>query len=936
MRRFLNHARAAFAARFSRRGLLTLLAGLLLVQMWNSPAFAVGVCVLGGEGDDHDLRPYMEYLEDADGQLTVDQAASAEAASRFGPPPNGRFNFGFRQSALWFRFTIRELPSGGSGLTRYWIFDPGWNMYGTFELFVPDPGAPGGWRMFSSGYLLSTSGDQERRHFRLPAGLTDPTTCYIRVTSIRPLVLSPHITTIDRAIWVNGVKVAGTGLLLGFFCTMVFIHLAIYLYTGTGKFKWLVLGNLSFVAFVALSSYQHLFVFRDIPAAIMVAGLGAQGFLACVIREFLELREHNRRTDAAMRFFIGLIFAEAVFAVILPHALQIRFSFYVAVFVTLIGAWACIVSLKRDRVVSSIFLFAWTGAAVVVAVYNRAVQGALSFAHPSIIWAGFVCEGIAMAVLLAYTVQSMAVQRQAAEAMARAKSTFLASMSHEIRTPMTAILGFLNLSLQLEPEGRLRQYLLKIRASSDHLMGIINDILDLSKIEADKVKLDAKSFDLDALLDEVGDILAPRAFANGNELAVSVLPEVPSRLVGDPLRLKQVLVNLGGNAIKFTKNGTVRLAVTGAEGPQAAGGRVALRFQVIDTGIGIDAAVLPRLFGSFVQADASTARDFGGTGLGLNISRRLVRLMGGDITVRSRLGEGSTFEFTAVFDPDPEGPAAGRAMAPGVGPVLVAEARPASREASEHAAARLGLGSVCVGSAEEAARMASTEDFGLILLDWDLPDMSGPEAAELLRASKPASQAPVVLMTSLARPEVEGFRPEERGIRGVLAKPFTAAALEDMLRRVMGLDGPSERDASGIAPEERRNRELSRGLRVLLAEDNPTNQELIGLILSQAGVPVEVAGNGVEAVLRIMDDSRPVPDIVLMDLHMPEMDGYEATRAIRRTPRFQSVPVIALTTNVMAGDRERCLAAGMNDHLAKPVDTAALFAALVKWTGRTA
>ena len=916
-----------------RRTLMALFAVLLLVQLWNAPAFAVGVCVLGSESDEYDLRPWMEYLEDADRTLTVDQVAAPQTASRFGPPPNDRFNFGFRQSALWFRFTIRELPSGGSGLPRYWILDPGWNMYGTFELFVPDAGAPGGWKTYGSGHLLSSSGDQERRHFRLPTGLTDPTTCYIRVTGIRPLVLSPHITTIDRALWVNGVKLAGTGLLLGFFCTMVLIHLAIYLYTGNGKLKWLALGNLSFVVFVALTSYQHLLIFKDMPVAIMMAGLAAQGFLACVIREFLELGKHNRRIDAAMLFCICLVFAVAACAVFLPQGMQGRFSMNMALPVALVGAWACLASLKRERVVSGIFLFAWIGAAVSVLVYNRAAHGALTFAHPSIIWVGFVCEGLAMAFLLAYTVQVMAMQRQAAEAMARAKSSFLASMSHEIRTPMTAILGFLNLSLQLQPQGRLRQYLSKIRASSDHLMGIINDILDLSKIEADKVELDARSFDLDALLDEVGDILAPKAFANGNELAVTVPPEVPSRLVGDPLRLKQVLVNLGGNAIKFTHDGTVRLVVTGAEDQPTPAGRIALRFQVVDTGIGIDEAVLPRLFGSFVQADASTARNFGGTGLGLNISRRLVQLMGGEITVRSRLGEGSTFEFTAMFDPDPQAPALAKAQGPG--PVLVAEARPASLEAAQQAAARLGLECVCVGSAAEAARAASKEEFGLILLDWDLPDMSGPEAADLLRASEPAAEAPVVLTASLARPEVEGFRPEEHGVRGVLAKPLTAASLGDMLRRARGLGGSAERDASGMSAEERRNRELSRGLRVLLAEDNQANQELLCLILSQAGVLVEVADNGALAVLRLTDDSLPVPDIVLMDVHMPEMDGYEATRTIRRDPRFSALPVVALTTNVMPGDRERCLEAGMNDHLPKPVDTGALFAALVRWTTST-
>ncbi len=934
MPRVWNHARAACESRDFRRALFGLLAGLLFIHIWTVPASAVGICVLGEKSDEYDLRPFMEYLEDADRQLTVDQAAAPETAALFGPPPGGRFNFGFRQSALWFRFTVQESPVNGNGLPRYWILDPGWNMYATFELFVPDPGVPGGWKTYVSGHLLSTSGDQERRQFRLPTGLTVPTTCYIRVTGIRQLVVSPHITTIDRAMWINGVKVAGTGLLAGFFCTMVFVHLAIYVYTGNGKFTWLVLGNLAFASFVVLTSYQHLFVFRDMPAAIMMVGLLAQGFLASVIREFLDLRTHNKWLNAIMLFFIVLVFAVAACSFFIPPRMQGSLSMNAAVPVSLLGALACVISLKRDRVVSSIFLFAWMGVSVCVSVYNRAAHGAFSFAHPSLIWVGFVCEGIAMSVLLAYTVQTMAVRRQAAEAMARAKSSFLAGMSHEIRTPMTAILGFLNLALQLQAEGRLRQYLLKIRVSADHLMGIINDILDLSKIEADKVELDARPFDLDALLDEVGDILAPRAHDNGNELAIVVRPELPSRLIGDPLRLKQVLVNLGGNAIKFTKNGTVRLVVLDAGDQAAAGGRVALRFQVIDTGIGIDESVLPRLFESFAQADASTARNYGGTGLGLNISRRLARLMGGDITVRSRLGEGSTFEFTAMFDPDPACPAAGRTEALGVGPVLVAEARPASREAAQQAAARLGLRIVCVGSAAEAVRLASKEDYCLILLDWDLPDMSGPEAADLLRASHRSVQASVALMASLARPEVERFRPEEHGVWGVLAKPFTAASLGDMLRMAKGLVGPAEQGESGMAAEDRRNRELSRGLRILLAEDNHANQEFLSLILSQAGALVEIAGNGVEAVLRIMDDARPLPDVVLMDVHMPEMDGYEATRAIRRDPRFRTLPVVALTTDVMSGDRERCLAAGMNDHLAKPVDMRALFATLVRWTAR--
>jgi two-component system, sensor histidine kinase and response regulator len=849
----------------------------------------------------------------------------------FEPPPGGRFNFGFRQSALWFRFAIAEEKSASavSGSIRQWILDPGWNLYATFELFVPDPAAPGGWLIHRSGHLLSASGGQERRQFRLPTRLTGPTTCYIRVTGIRALILSPHVTTVDRAIWVNGVKVLGTGLMLGFFLTMALVHLSIYLYTGNGKFKWPVLSNLAFTAFVALTSYQHLIIARNMPAIITMVGLLAQGFLAFVVREFLEVGKHHRKLNAVMLSGIGLVFTMAACSFFLPERLQGSVSMTAAVPVSLSVALVCIASFKRDRVVSTIFLVAWFGAVLSIITYNRAVHGALSFAHPLILWSGFVVEGIAISVLLAYTVQAMVVRRQAAEAAANARSTFLASMSHEIRTPMTAILGFLNLALQLEVEGRLRQYLLKIRTSANHLMGIVNDILDLSKIEAEKVELDARPFETEALMSEVADILVPRAYENGNELVLSIDPMLPRRLIGDPLRLKQILINLGGNAVKFTKNGTVRMAALPLEDGRTPDDSVALRFQVSDTGIGIDPSVLPRLFDTFVQADDSTARNFGGTGLGLNISRRLVHLMGGEIEVRSRLGEGSTFDFTAVFKDLPDDPAGeGPMPQASILKVLVAEDSHGSRAAMEGIAGTLGLRCTFAESGEQAVRMAA-ERFDLILLDWDLPGMSGPEAAALLRSS--GKVVPVVLMTSLARPEVEGFRPEMHGIHSLLAKPFTRSSVQDMLWRVAGQENARAGETGPISDQERLHRERARGLRVLLAEDNESNQELIGLLLSQAGVLVEIAANGAEAVRRLVEGSRPAPDVVLMDVHMPEMDGYEATRIIRSDRRYQDLPIIALTTNVLAGDRERCLAAGMDDHLGKPLDTEQFFLVLSKF-----
>ncbi len=667
------------------------------------------MCLLGEEGDEPDLRPYfLEYLEDDEKTLTIASGFREDGSAIPGRRKAEHFNFGFQAVSPWFRFTIKGASIGRERAAPVLDFDPSWNLYGTIELFVPDPdGAPGSWRTYGSGHLLSTSGDQERQQFRLPSGLTAPTTCYIRVTGIRALVLSPHITTIDRAIWVNGVKVAGTGLMLGFFCTMLIIHLTIYVYTGNGKFKWLVLGNLSFVGFVALTSYQHLVIFRDIPAAIMMAGLAAQGCLACVIREFLDLRTHNGRTDAVLLLCIWSVFAAAACAFFLPPAMQGKFSMNMAVPVSLVGAWACIVSLKRDRVVSSIFLFAWCGAIATIPYYNRAAHGAFSFAHPSILWVGFACEGIAMSILMAYTVHAMALQRQSAEAMAQAKSTFLASMSHEIRTPMTAILGYLNLCIQIGPKGQLRQYLLKIRTSAQHLMGIINDILDLAKIEADKVELETKPFEVEAVLRDSADILVTRAFENGNELVLSVQPGLPPRLLGDALRLKQILVNLGGNAIKFTRNGTVHLAVLRAEDGQLPEGAVTLRFAVSDTGIGIDAAVLPRLFESYVQADASTARVYGGTGLGLNISLGWCISWAG----RSRCEAGSDRarpSGSAVLRPDALGAEPLPVVDHGGLRVLVAEDNPA-KEAMEEVAASLGLRGTFAGSAAEALQLASEQ-----------------------------------------------------------------------------------------------------------------------------------------------------------------------------------------------------------------------------------
>ncbi len=926
-----------FAHRCCISALLTAILVISACVSGSYRVWAAETCVLGAEQEEYDLRPFMEYLEDADRSLSIEQAASPALAGRFGRTPKGHFNFGFTSSALWFRFSITEkqAASRSGEQPRTWIFDPGWQLYDTIELYVPRPDVAGGWQTYAAGRRLSVSGEQEKRHFQLPAGLNSPVTCYVRITGVRPLMVAPAIASLDRTLRINGFKTLGTALLIGFFATLMLGNLAIYLYTGNSKYKWFVLSNLTFASFVATTSYQHLIVFDNLPTIVMTIGMVGQAIVATTVMKFFEVGRHNKKLNAILLFCVWAVLGAAASASVLPEEIHPKLSIYSHLPLTLVVFLACFDSLKRDRTPALIFMVGWLGAVVAGFIYNWALQGGLPFVHPLFIWVSFVVEAICMSALLGYSIETLSAQRQAAEAMARTRSSFLASMSHEIRTPMTAVLGFSNLCLHLGAQGQLRNYLLKIKAAADHLMGIINDILDLAKIEAGKVQLEAKPVEVEALLQDTADILVSRAFENGNELVLSVQPGLPRRVIGDPLRLRQVLLNLGSNAVKFTHGGTVRLAVRSAADATPAQGGVTLRFEVSDTGIGIDPSVLPRLFTSFEQADTSTSRVFGGTGLGLSISRKLARIMGGDITVRSRPGKGSTFAFTAVFGPDLEGDAPDETWAADrTLNVLVVEDNPASRTAMAEVAGYLGLRHAFAESAGEAAQLLDARDFDLILLDWGLPDVSGLDAVALLRSCEHAASVPLAIMTSPAQPEMENPHLKESGVQGIVAKPFTVSSVRALLRQVLdGEDAATVAD-EGILAEATSDLDRARGLRVLLVEDNLFNQELLGVILTEAGVELEIADNGAEAVRRVTEGVS-APDVVLMDVNMPVMGGFEATRAIRDDGRFGGLPVVAMTADITPEDRTRCLEAGMNDHLAKPVDTGELFRVLAKW-GRQA
>ncbi|WP_395699796.1 response regulator [Aquabacterium sp.] len=531
-------------------------------------------------------------------------------------------------------------------------------------------------------------------------------------------------------------------------------------------------------------------------------------------------------------------------------------------------------------------------------------------------------------------VAELAQARDAALAADEAKGRFLANTSHEIRTPMNAILGLTHLALDTALDARQRDYLTKVQSASKVLMRLLDDILDYSKLEADKLRLEHEMFELEALLDDVASLHSARAEQAGLALLVDLPPGLPRRLVGDTLRLSQVLNNLVGNAIKFTERGEVLLGVEslGQDGPGAR-----LRFFVRDTGIGMSPAQLARLFAPFTQADESTTRRFGGTGLGLAISQRLARMMDGEVSVVSAPGQGSEFSMTARLalpaqglDEPLRGPERGLRT-------LLIDPHDTSSRILRQMLESWGFPVAPADSAAAALALlhqaeADGAPFQLVLLDERTTAIAeeGGLAHKLRRATHPArlERPSIMILVSASSMErtlaLAGAIPTD----GVLTKPITPSRLMDaivLLER--GVPGTS-RPPTLRADAAHEGLHGLRGARVLVAEDNPVNQEVVRELLRRAGLNVVVAGNGVQA-LEYLEAERF--DLVLMDVQMPLMDGLQATRLLRRLPHCAGVPVLALTASAFAQDRRECREAGMNGHLAKPIDPAELNAALLAW-----
>ena len=534
--------------------------------------------------------------------------------------------------------------------------------------------------------------------------------------------------------------------------------------------------------------------------------------------------------------------------------------------------------------------------------------------------------------------QEIEEKRHELEIASQTKSEFLANMSHEIRTPMNAIMGMTHLALQTELSLKQHDYLNKIKMSATSLLSIINDILDVSKIEAGKLEMESVDFNLEEIMNNLAPLVTMKSQEKENlEVLFDIAQNVPRFLTGDPLRLGQVLVNLGYNAVKFTEQGEI---VISARLEKEEKDKVTLEFSVSDTGIGLTQTQVDNLFEAFTQADTSTTRKYGGTGLGLTICKSLVGMMGGEIQVKSVPDRGSTFIFTAVFGRSEQKKKKVLKLPPDLKDlrVLVVDDNATSREILkvllESFSFEVSLAANGEEGLKELEKASETNPYKLVLMDWNMPGMNGIEASQWIKNHSGLAKIPTIIMvTAYGREEIMR-QADEIGLEGFLIKPVSASVLFDTIMHAFRREVP----ASFLprVPLDRMAQKFRdiRGAWILLVEDNEINQQVARELLEGAGLPVTIASNGEEAVFAVKEKDF---EAVLMDVQMPVMDGYQATKAIRkweggrRNKGKTEIPIIAMTAHAMTGDREKCLEAGMSDYVSKPIDPEKLYSALVRW-----
>jgi signal transduction histidine kinase/DNA-binding response OmpR family regulator len=875
--------------------------------------------------------PAVTVLADPGGKLSPDGALASRTA--FEVPQSAYATLGVSKDVLWLRMPVSVAPDS----TGQWVLNIDYSVLNRVDVYVAGAG---------SLQRAATVGNlQPQRHDmtggRAPAVLLQfkPGQEYdvlLRIEN-RGAMLLPIRFSRPAVFLQSGLNEQMLqGLLIGLSLCLTLYGLAQWVTLREplfGKYALLIAGTTLFsVEFFGLGT-QYLWKYNEwmsIHAGglfALMASCGAYLFVEqALVRPGMD-RTFSRlmKLCAALTVVSAIAYALDLFGVDVLVAIVSTLG----VLPMLLGLPGAFMRARRGDRVGIYFLIGWTVSFVSSAILSQVISGKLAanFWTMHVLQFGNAFDMIVFMRILGLRTQAMRTAMLRAEEATRAKSDFLAHMSHEIRTPMNAIIGMSRLALMTGPDAKLSNYLNKILGAGEHLMGIINDILDFSKIEAGKMSLEQVPFDLNDLLDHLSSLTAVKTDAKRVELVFRLTGNMPARLIGDPLRLGQVLINLTGNAVKFTEQGEIVVAV---EVMARDADMVTLHFSVTDTGIGMDDQQLARLFQSFSQADDSVTRKYGGTGLGLSISRQLVEMMGGSIRVSSKPGVGSRFSFAVQLG-------IGNAAAPNLPSpvaalhqlrVLVVDDVDSAREALAGMLASFGIKADAASSGEQClAMLAQAVDAGspyqVVLMDYLMPGWDGVETIRRIRADARFPAPPSILMVTACTRERVLQQEGQVIMDGFLTKPVGPALLYHSLLQVISPElapAPASllpRDLSGLA-----------GARVLLVDDNANNREVAQDFLEAGQVVVDVAMHGGDAVSMVQQHDY---DVVLMDIQMAEMDGLTATRRIRAIPRLRELPVIAMTAHAMAGDRDKSLEAGMNDHITKPIDPDLLYRTLRKW-----
>ena len=873
------------------------------------------------------LKDNVFILEDQSQVMTIDQILSLKNQSRFKNVESMPFNVGYSNSVFWIKIVVDKKNNN-----KNLVLDQGWSYYSLLEFYFPIDSSNDKYQKIEASLSWH---DEYARYF--PIKQFNNGVYYLRVGSNRMLSVALDLNSVEGFVQKTSITSIVFGVTTGVTLAMFIYNLLIYFSLRDRAYLFYVLFQISSFIYFITKQWTPLSVLNTGLVTLVFAngaGIGFCHFLICV----LDLDKEEKLFKNILRIISIIIFVNVVLGLVfLPLQNFSKVTGFVNLMAFLVGILISFVFMLKKNKLARLIFFSWVFAASIFAVYILENFGLIP--KLGILYVNFAVstEAILMSFVLAYRIKLLKQDFVNAELVAEAKSTFLASMSHEIRTPITAILGYSDIIMKRDLPDELKRYLNNVLISANHLLSIINDIIDIAKIEAGKIAIENISFDLEELIRKVMRISAHNACARGNELVFLIEPGMPTELSGDPLRIEQILINLISNASKFTTNGDICIRIyTIADNttpPRIDDAVLTLGISVSDTGIGIPKEKQGSIFHVFEQADSSTTRKFGGSGLGLAISRQLARLMGGDLTFVSEENRGSVFTLEVPFANVVRGSEERKlpSRLPLGSSVLVVEDNPLACECLAVLLRRLCLTPVVAGSGAVAVEMLrqDAKKYSLLIVDQEMPGMSGLDTIETLFKNGLPPGTPIILTRNVVS-QKEDIDSEIHG-NGVfvLQKPISIISLHSALCEIFG-DGKEKTEEKN---KDNFDYDVLNNKKVLVVDDNQFNREVLDVILSQVNIESVTVSSGFEAI-EILKSGKSF-DVVLMDVEMPEMDGLTATKIIRNELCLVDLPIIALTAKVIRGDRDVCLESGMNDYLSKPIDTQALFNKLKVWTDRS-